>query len=125
MALLALLFGSLMIGLGLLGYYEPSMFGTYEKVSMTSLIPAYIGIVLVLCAGITLAQPSTRKHAMHLAAIAGVVGFLGGFMPVFRSNFDFNKASAVTGVLLSALSLIFVILCVKSFIDARKLRQRA
>lgn len=119
----ALIFGTLLIALGLIGYFEPGTFGEYDKVSMTSLIPAWIGIALVLCGVITVLKPAARKHAMHLAALVGVFGFVGGFMPLFRSNFNFNKASAVSGVLLSALSLLFVLLCVKSFIDARKARQ--
>ena len=123
MAPLALIFGGLLIGLGLIGYYAPGTFGQYDKVSMTSLIPAWIGGVLVGCGLLVLAKPATRKHAMHLAALAGVIGFAGGFMPLFRSNFNFSKASAVSGLLLSALSLLFVLLCVKSFRDARKARQ--
>ena len=118
----ALLFGSLLIGLGLIGYSAPSTFGEYDKVSMTSLIPAFIGAGLLLCGLIVLAKPAARKHAMHVAALLGVFGFLGGFMPLFRSNFNFEKASAVSGLLMSSLSLLFVTLCVKSFIEARKAR---
>jgi hypothetical protein len=109
----------------LIGYLAPGTFGSYGAVSKTALIPAYIGGVLVLCGLITLAMPSLRKHAMHLAALCGLVGFAGGFMPIVRSDFDFAKASAVSGVLMSGLSLLFVILCVRSFIAARKARTAA
>ena len=119
---LALIFGGLLIGLGLIGYFAPGTFGDYDKVSMTSLIPAWLGIALVLCGLITIAKPALRKHAMHIAALVGVIGFAGGFMPLFRSNFNFEKASAVSGLLMTSLSLLFVALCVKSFVDARKAR---
>jgi hypothetical protein len=119
---LALLFGGLLIALGLIGYFAPGAFGDYDKVSTTSLIPAWIGIALAACGLITMAKPGARKHAMHLAALIGVIGFAGGFMPLFRSGFNFQKASAVSGLLMSSLSLLFVALCVKSFIDARKAR---
>ena len=69
------------------------------------------------------AKPSLRKHVMHLAALIGVVGFAGGFMPMQRTDFNFGKASAVSGALLSGLSLLFVFMCVRSFIAARKSRQ--
>ena len=105
--------------------FAPGTFGEYKEVSKTALIPAYIGAVLVLCGLIAHVNPGLRKHVMHLAVLAGVIGLLGGFMPIFRSDFNFAKASAVSGVLMSGLSLLFVILCVKSFIAARKARKAA
>jgi hypothetical protein len=124
MAPLTILFGALLIGLGAIGYYAPGTLGDYDKVSMTSLIPAWIGGVLVGCGLLVLVNPATRKGAMHVAALAGVIGFLGGFMPLFRSEFNFTKASAISGLIMITLSLMFVVLCVKSFIDARKARQQ-
>lgn len=125
MAPQAILFGILLIVLGLIGYFSPGTLGEYDKVSMTSLIPAFIGAVILACGLLVMAKPALRKHAMHLAALAGVIGFAGGFMPLFRSNFNFDKASAVSGLLMIGLSLLFVVLCVKSFIDARKARQQS
>jgi hypothetical protein len=125
MAPFALLFGTMMVGLGLIGYLAPGTFGEYKDVSRTALIPAWLGVALILCGLVAFATPTLRKHAMHLAAVVGVIGFAGGFMPLSRSDFDFNKASAVSGALLSGLSLLFVILCVRSFIAARKARQAA
>lgn len=124
MAPWAIIFGGLLVALGLVGYLNPDLLGEHDpsKTSMTALIPAFVGGLIVLCGVIVLLKPEARKHAMHAAALVGVLGFLGGFMPLFRSNFDFKKASAVTGVLMSGLSLMFVILCVKSFIDARRAR---
>ena len=118
MAKVTLVFAVLLIALGLVGYL-----GTGSQYP-TALIPTWIGIALLLCGLITLARPAVRKHAMHLAALLGVFGFIGGFMPLFRSEFNFAKASAVSGVLMSGLSLLFVVLCVKSFIDAKKARQQ-
>lgn len=121
----ALFFGAALIVLGLLGYFAPGTFGDYEKVSMTSLIPAWIGLALLLCGLVATVKPTAKKHAMHLAAMIGLFGFVGGFMPLFRSNFNFEKASAVSGLLMISLSLLFVALCVKSFIDAKKARQQS
>ncbi len=125
MAPFALLFGTMMIGVGLIGYLAPDTFGTSDKISGTALIPAYLGSVLILCGLVAFAKPTLRKHAMHFAAMIGLLGFIGGFMPLSRTDFNFSKASAVSGALLSGLSLLFVILCVRSFIAARKARQAA
>ncbi len=65
------------------------------------------------------------KHAMHAAAVIGVVGVIGGFMPVMRSGFDWNKTGVKIGLLMSLICAVFVALCVKSFIDARKARTAA
>jgi hypothetical protein len=124
MAPFALLFGGLMVAVGLIGFLAPTTFGEVgaKGTSTTALIPAYLGGGLILCGLITLAKPTLRKHTMHLAALIGVIGFAGGFMPLVRSNFDFKMASAVSGILMTGLSLMFVILCVRSFIAARKAR---
>jgi hypothetical protein len=100
------------------------------KVSPTALIPAGIGGLLAVLGGLSLAAPGLRKHAMHFAAMVGLVGFLGGFMPVVRGysktgSVDFGKPAVQLGLLMSVLCLAFVVMCVKSFIDARKARERA
>ena len=69
-----------------------------------------------------------RKHAMHFAAIVGLVGFLGGFMPLQRQwkntgSLDVTKPSAVSGILMIVICAAFVGMCVNSFIQARKARK--
>jgi hypothetical protein len=65
---------------------------------------------------------------MHLAAMVGLLGAIGGFMPLIRQynktgSFDPLKPSAVAGELMILICLVFVGLCVKSFIAARKARE--
>lgn len=119
----AFVFGLLLVGVGLIGYFQPKVFGEFNEVSKTALIPAYIGGALAVCGWIVMFVPKCRKHVMHLAAVIGVLGSVGGFMPMQRSGFNFQKASAVAGALTSGICIVFVILCVKSFIDARKARK--
>ena len=62
-----------------------------------------------------------RKHAMHFAAMVGLFGTIGGFMPLVRQynktgSFDPTKPSAVAGELMILICVVFVGLCVKSFI---------
>lgn len=97
---------------------------TPDKVSMTTLIPAGIGAGLLACVAGVIFLPNARKHIMHVAALVGVLGFVGGFVPVFRSKtgFDLESMAIKSGLLMSLICVIFVALCVKSFIDARKAR---
>ena len=93
--------------------------------SWTALIPAIFGLLLAIAGGVSL---KSLKHGGHIAALVGLLGFLGtakslGKIPALLSGEPVERAAAV-GVQASfaILSLIFVALCVKSFIDARKAR---
>jgi hypothetical protein len=133
----------LLIVVGIVGYagQDPAQ----GKVSPTALIPAIIGAVIGVC-GLLSFSDKLRKHAMHLASVVGLIGVFGGVMPLQRqaktiredaekagapismseawSKVDPLKPSAVSGVLTSLICLVFVGLCVKSFIDARKARAK-
>ena len=56
---------------------------------------------------------------MHLAAMVGLLGAIGGVMPLQRNKFDFEKSGSVAGLLMIVISAIFVVLCVRSFVLAR------
>ncbi len=127
MAVPTMISAVLLIVIGVIGYAnaEPNL--ETGKVSPTALIPAMVGVVIGLLGALAL-QDSLRKHAMHLAAMVGLIGFLGGFMPLIRQNskglpFDPTAPAALSGLLMSLICAVFVGLCVKSFIDARKARQ--
>ena len=121
MARAAILFGALLIVLGLVGYLSPDALGKNDsdKTSPTALIPAGIGAVLLLCGLIVEFAPHTRKHVMHLAAVVGLIGALGGIMPLTRGPFDLEKASVRSGLLMIILCGAFVVLCIRSFVLAR------
>ncbi|MBA4065124.1 MAG: hypothetical protein C0501_15700 [Isosphaera sp.] len=120
----AILFGGLLTALGAVAYFfSPEVFGGDTRHAMTAAIPAFVGIPILLTGLATLANPALRKHAMHAAAILGLVGAVGGFVPALRGGFDFGKVSVQVGLLMAALSAVFLVLCVKSFVDARRSRQ--
>jgi len=90
----------------------------------TALIPAAFGGLLILCAVGVIVKPDLRKHIMHLAAVIGVLGLVGGFVPLIRAgDFDVAKPAARNGLLMALICAIFVYFCVQSFIEARKARQ--
>ena len=102
--------------------------------SWTAFIPGIIGIILIALVQGAEMQPNARKHIMHVAVLIGLIGF---FMLAFRmlpgaisemswlkgETYGIIHASSLkaTTMLASAgLLLVFVILCVVSFITARK-----
>jgi hypothetical protein len=119
--------GLLLIVVGVVGYTQQDPNPETGKVSMTALIPAFIGGVLALC-GVLAFNEKLRKHAMHFAAMVGLIGAIGGFMPLIRQysktgQFDPTKPSAISGELMILICAVFVGLCVNSFIQARKARK--
>jgi uncharacterized YccA/Bax inhibitor family protein len=94
-----------------------------EVVSKTALIPAGVGAVFLLCVAAIVWNNNWRKHVMHLAVVVGVIGVIGGFMPVMRSGLDWSKMGVKIGLFMSLICAVFVGLCVKSFVDARKARE--
>jgi hypothetical protein len=114
-------FGVVLILLGLGGY-----FGT-DMVSLTALIPAAFGLLLVIF-GILARDDKRRKLAMHIAVTVGLLGFLGTVpgllkLPTLLSGGVVQRPPAVIAQsIMAVLMAIYVGMCVKSFIDARRRR---
>jgi lysylphosphatidylglycerol synthetase-like protein (DUF2156 family) len=119
-----IVFGVLLIALGLSGY-----FGT-GRTSLTALIPAAFGIALAGL-GAMARDAAKRKMAMHIAAVLGLIGYLacipGLFkLPLLMAHQEVPRPAAVISQSIMAfLTAIFVVLCVRSFRAAQKLRQKA
>src|SRR5262245_28785939 len=98
MPITSMFFGVLLIVLGLVGYFAPEKLGDVgEKgTSPTALIPAVFGLILFVCGAAVSAKPKLRKHIMHLAALAALLGVAGGFVPLVMRNFNFTLASVVS-----------------------------
>ncbi len=120
MAPIAIVFGALLSVLGVALYIYTAM------ASVTALIPAFFGVPLILL-GVLASYEKYRMHGMHGAALLGLIGFavpLGRVIVAStRDGFAFGPG-IVGSITMSALCLIFVGLCVKSFIDARVARKQ-
>ncbi len=96
--------------------------------AVTAMIPAFFGIVLILC-GVIAMKPNLRMHAMHGAALVGLVGTLGGLgmsVPKLLKSEALARPVAVYSQLaMGIIASVFVVLTVKSFIDARRARKLA
>ena len=90
----------------------------------TSLIPAYFGVPLAVCGALAM-KPAYRKHAMHAAAVIGVLGFLlplGRLIPTLARG-RLPASSALVGLVgMSVVCGLFVVVCMRSFIAARRAR---
>lgn len=114
----AILFGRLLILLGIIGYG----YGIYAgNASLTALIPAIFGFILMILGHLSNAKEHLRKHLMHAAAMVGLIGFIVPLIRIFSKLGDFtlNFASLML-IAMSLLCLAFTALCVKSFVDARR-----
>ena len=93
--------------------------------SWTALIPAIFGLLLAIAGGVSL---KNLKHGGHFAALVGLLGFLGtakslGKIPTLLSGGPLERPAAVAvQAVFALLCIVFVALCVKSFIDTRKAR---
>ena len=126
MAVPTMITALLLIVIGVVSYANGTP-GDDGKVSPTALIPAFVGAIIGVC-GVLALNDRFRKHAMHLAAMFGLLGAVGGFMPLIRQysktgSFDPLKPSAIAGELMILVCMVFLVLCVKSFIAARKARK--
>jgi hypothetical protein len=127
----AILCGLLLIGLGLDGYYDLAGFVRPQELhAATSLIPAYFGAALILCGLVALKQ-SLLKHTMHLAAMVGLVGLLAGAgmglpkLPKLLDGTAERPAAVRQQLSMAVICLVFVLLCINSFIQARRRRRAA
>jgi hypothetical protein len=115
MASTTILFGILLTLLGVVGY-------ALTLTSMTALIPALFGLLLVIL-GFLARSESIRKHAMHAAAAVALVGCIGALIPLLRTPSGLRPTIAVfSQIAMVVLTAVFVALCVRSFRAARRRR---
>lgn len=110
--------GVLLIIIGLIGYVHGMM---SDKASVTALIPAFFGLVLVILGVLANAKENLRKHLMHGAVIISLLGFI---MPAGRLISKMSEltmsAAVVSQIAMAVVCLIFTILAIRSFAAARK-----
>ena len=76
MPLIAILEGAILIAMGVYFYLFPE-----EEQSVTALIPAFIGLGLLI-PGYLAYNPAMKMHAMHVTAVFALIGTLGGAMGI-------------------------------------------
>ncbi|HKR27280.1 MAG TPA: hypothetical protein VJS11_07485 [Acidobacteriaceae bacterium] len=130
MAKVTLVFAALMIALGLVGYLgSGSQFPT-------ALIPLWWGVALAIFGFLAISpNESRRKIFMHVNVTIGLLGFIGALVEAIRgygspapagvNTSGFLITAETSKITMAVLMLIYVILCVRSFINARRTRATA
>ena len=119
MARITIGFGIVLIILGVGSY-----FGTGRE-SITAMIPAFFGVPLLIL-GVLALKPAARKIAMHIAVVLGLLGIAGTVrgllqLPAVVTGGEVERpAAVVVQSVMALLCLVFVVLCVRSFIHARR-----
>jgi uncharacterized membrane protein YjfL (UPF0719 family) len=122
MAKMTMVFGSLLVAISL-GFWL-----TMGTSQIPALHPAGIGVLLILAGALANTEnPRRRMLWMHIAVTLGLIGFLvTGIRAAIELAHGFANVTNVAGfyerVTISLVCLIFVALCVRSFIAARRAR---
>ena len=126
MAKLTIAVGLILIAIGAAGFV---LTGSAHP---TALIPAYIGIVLAVSGILANTEnPKRRMLWMHIAVTVSLLLFLGTIpalideVRMLRGTIFPHPIAVEEKALMSLLCLAFVLLCVRSFIAARKARKLA
>lgn len=122
MAKISYLFGALLIALGVAGFMGS---GASAK---TALIPAGFGIIMLILGWIASRSAAANKHAMHAAAVLNLLGAGAGLYRGIPNIIKYMGGDST--VWLKALSqggmgllcLVFLVLCIRSFINVRRSR---
>jgi hypothetical protein len=120
MAKLTIVFGVLLILLGVVGFVATG------SAHPTSLIPSGVGILFILF-GVMENTPDPKKRMlwMHISVTVALLAFLGTItadIQAFRLSHGTqypHPAAVIEKAAMSLFCLIYVLFCIRSFINAR------
>jgi uncharacterized membrane protein len=125
MAKVTLVFAVLLVALGLAGYL-----GT-GSAHPTALIPMWFGLALGICGFLAISpNEGRRKLFMHINVTIGLLGLIGAAVEALRGYASARAAglppdhiALASKLIMAGLLLIYVNMCVRSFIATRRARQ--
>lgn len=128
MAKPTIIFGILLILVGLIGYFMGTPPEGETSVSTTALIPAFFGAVLFVL-GLIAAQVKDKAHmhVMHAAVLVGLIGLIGAGMRI-RPSIENVQAGGEALALyaqsaMALLCFVYVALCINNFVQNRVLKK--
>ena len=121
---LTVLFGVILSAIGLFSYFGSAS----ENPSPTALIPTAFGVIFIVL-GVIAHRAGARRHAMHAAA---AIALVGGLLAASRIKIGSLVSDDVTyrrpeamKALMALTCFVFVVMCVVSFVKARRRRAQA
>ena len=91
--------------------------------SITSLIPTIFGLTIIILSFLAKKFPNRKKLFMHIVVLIGFIIFLGGLdliRGLIQGNIFVNLWASSSKFMMMISGLLFIILCIKSFIFNRK-----
>ena len=116
---LSILSGIILVILGIVGGIMSMQAPIPSK---TGFIPAALGIILIVCGIVAPRSKKARMIAMHIAPLVALLGIFGSLIPGGGLDFAEKATSSSFKLLTAVVCATFVILCVRSFIVARRAR---
>ena len=115
---IAILNGSVLTVWGVIAYFVQSA----DPPSITALIPAFMGMPMLVLGLLSEKDPSNRHHYMHACMAMALVMAIGGAR-VATGFAEMSWLAIVSHLLLLQVGVSFTIVGVKSFKHARLLRE--
>lgn len=110
--------GAFLVGWGAMTYFMADV----ESRSLTALIPAVVGALLLICSFIA-SNANLRKHALHgamVVALLGALAPLGRIIPVaMKGEFTWGLP-VVSQLILMVACVIVLVVGIRSFMAARR-----
>jgi len=124
MAKITMVCGMLLLIEGIVCFLGWKQLGA-AKASVTALIPAFVGVPLMLLGWLALAKPNLRMHLMHASVTLGLLGFLAaaGRVTMVLLKGGYFGVGATASVIMAIVCGVYVALSVRSFIAARRARE--
>ena len=91
--------------------------------SLTSFIPSFIGLPILIFSNLSIKFTTKKKFFMHIVVLFGLIAFLGGldfFRSILNGTVFQNIWADISKLILLTTGGYFVYQCIRSFIFARK-----
>lgn len=122
MASFTIRIGGILIVAGIAGYVLTG------AASITALIPAALGVALVVLGLVAVRRPDLRKHVMHVALLVALIGLAGSIsglvaLPGALSAGEGVRPAIALRAVMAVMLLVYLGVGIKSFVDARRARR--
>ena len=119
---LTFLCSALLIITGLVGYFAWEAIGA-SKQAVTSLIPAFVGGLMLIGGLIALKKNMLGMHIAVPFSLLGTLAGLGRLVPgLIKGTVSFADAAPKLILIMTVICLFFTVMAVRSFIAARRAR---
>lgn len=113
--------GAALIAIGVIAYVVS------DAASWTALLPAMLGLV-VLVLGLAAGREPLHRHAIHAALVVALLGLLGSLqraLPLLTGGDPDRPVAAWASLATVVVTLVYLVLGVRSFVSARRARDAA